>query len=93
MSGSLARAQLRYQNDILTNYVHPTGGFLIGEWSHKEGNAGQRFENIEHGQGTHGCLQEVVEPRPSRYRPGSSCRHAFQTSGQTSKAAKGSMRA
>jgi hypothetical protein len=36
MSGSLACAQSRYQNDILTNYVHPTVGFLIGEWSHKE---------------------------------------------------------
>jgi hypothetical protein len=47
MAASLARDQSRYQNDILTNYVYPTVGYLIGEWSHKEGNADRKFEDLE----------------------------------------------
>jgi hypothetical protein len=47
MARSLNRDQSRYQNEILTNFIFPNVGFLMGEWAHQDANAGKKFENLE----------------------------------------------
>jgi hypothetical protein len=47
MARSLNRDQSRYQNEILTNFIFPKVGFLMGEWAHQDADAGKKFEDLE----------------------------------------------